>query len=367
MGDIIDVSEYQQQIDWSKVPYDTAIIRVGYRTGSTGKVGVDPYAIRNLNGARAAGKKVGAYFFTQAINEAEAIEEADFAAAHAGRLHLPLYIDTEYANKNHTGRADKLDKATRSRIVQVFCRQVKAHGYKSGVYASESWYKNQIDISPFRAFIDSVWVAKYSTKAPSYPPLYDYWQYTSKATCAGINGYVDLSRSRKMEPEKKKDILIGQASMGETGISNQKAGNQTGQELNIRKYSNHKKGWRAFRHSWPGISDKIAYAVLRAVKNACIGYDQKDRNTIKIVSQKYGYDPGCVKVDCECDCGTLVWVAIAYAGILLPDFTTGNEANVLLNHGFQEIPFDPVTGEGLRVGDILVTKTKGHTCVVVQA
>jgi hypothetical protein len=106
--------------------------------------------------------------------------------------------------------------------------------------------------------------------------------------------------------------------------------------------------------------------MLRAVKNPCIGYDQGDNNTLYVVAQKYGYDPGQVKIDVETDCARLVRVCCAYAGIMLPDFYTGTEPDVLLRAGFREISFDQETGSGLQIGDILVTKTKGHTCIVVQ-
>lgn len=168
--------------------------------------------------------------------------------------------------------------------------------------------------------------------------------------------------------DEPKDILIGQASLGESGkVSGNVPGNQTGGELNFRKYYAHQKGWRAFRVSNAYASSLIAYAMLRAVKNDCIGYDQQKRNELYIASQKYGFDPGLVKVDVSCDCSALVRVCCAHAKIALPDFTTANEAKVLANAGFAEVEFDHTTGAGLQIGDILVTKTKGHTVVVVQA
>ena len=162
-------------------------------------------------------------------------------------------------------------------------------------------------------------------------------------------------------------IMIGQASKGETGIKGQIAGNQTGTELNVKPYYLHKQGWRVFRAADDTSQNRIAYAMLRAVKNRCIGYDQANRNTLLEASQKYSYDPGEVKVDVECDCSSLVRVCCYYAGYRLPDFNTASEPQVLLKAGFKEVQIDQKTGNGLMIGDILVTSNKGHTCVCVQA
>ena len=162
-------------------------------------------------------------------------------------------------------------------------------------------------------------------------------------------------------------ILIAQASMGESGIKGQIAGNQTGKELNIKPYYKHQKGWRVFRSPEAYKAAKIAYAALRAAKNPCIGYDQGNRNTLFEAAQKYGYDPGLVKIDVETDCSALTRVCCYYAGYQLPDFNTASEPKVLLAAGFKEIQINQTNGSGLAVGDILVTNGKGHTCVCVQA
>ena len=167
----------------------------------------------------------------------------------------------------------------------------------------------------------------------------------------------------------KKDILIAQASIGESGIRGQIAGNQTGRELNIRKYYKHKQGWRLFRYPDAVVQNKIAFAALNGVNNDRIGYDQlpSNRNSLFTAAQKYGYDPGAVKVDVETDCSAFVRCCIAYAGHVLPDFSTYSEPDILKKFGFVEMNFDQDTGNGLLIGDILVTKGKGHTCMVVQA
>ena len=368
-ADIIDVSVHQGNIDWPKVPASVICVRVGYRSGQSGEIKADEYAQRNLNGARATGKKVGVYFWSQALTIDEARAEADYACDHAGRLDLPVYIDSEYSSK-HNGRADRLSRDARTVVTVAFCTRIMERGYKAGVYASESWFKSNLDYSKLSEY--SIWVAKYSDKRPAYPPKWDYWQYSSKETLPGIPKVVDVSRryadiQNVVSAAPKKQILIGQASIGETGIRNQVAGNQTGKELNIREYYRHKKDWRAFRAPTEQQGQRICYAMLRAVKNPCIGYDQGDNNSLFVAAQKYGYDPGQVKIDVETDCARLVRVCAAYAGIMLPDFYTGTEPATLLKAGFQEASFNHDTGAGLQIGDILCTPVKGHSCVVVQA
>ena len=363
MTDIIDVSKYQKTINWRQVPYDTAIIRVGYRGGRTGAIEADPYAAANLVNARAAGKRIGIYFFTQAVTIDEAREEADYACDRAGKLDLPVYVDSEYSNKNHTGRADRLSRDARTVCVVAFCTRVMERGFKAGVYASQDWFRHQLDYSKLSSY--SIWVARYSEQVPSYPPKYDLWQYTSQGQCSGITERFDLShpygKTESAKPQKKV-VLIAQASKGETGIRGQIAGNQNGKELNIRDYYEHPKGWRGFRHPEAMVCARIAYAALRAVQNPRIGYDQGDRNSLYIASQKYGFDPGEVKIDVECDCTSLTRVCCAYAGVKLPDYNSATMPAVLIKAGFSEIGLDD-----LRPGDLLCTKTKGHACIVVQS
>ena len=371
MVDIIDVSKYQGLITWSKVTASTAIIRVGYRSGKTGQICLDSMFERNISEARKCGKKVGIYFWSQALTIDEARAEADFCCDHAGKLDLPIYLDSE-GSSDHKGRADRLTKDARTVTVVAFCTRVMERGYKAGVYSGQSWWKTGLDYDKLKAY--SIWVARYSTQKPSYPPRYDYWQYSSSEIMDGITGRVDASVRYGEMPGGKptpKDILIGQASMGETGIKGQIAGNQTGKELNTKKYYKHPKGWRVFRTT-PERAHKIAFAMLNAVNNACIGYDQNlgktdGRYSLYIASQKYGFDPGKVKIDVECDCSSLVRVCCAYAGVMLPDFNTASEPQVLLKAGFKEVQIDQKTGNGLMIGDILVTSNRGHTCVCVQA
>ena len=192
----IDVSKYNGYIDWDKVKasgVDFCIIRCGYRGSSTGAIVEDPYFRTNIAGATAAGIKVGVYFFTQATNSVEAIEEASAAVnlVEGYKLSYPIFIDSEGAGGR--GRADNLDVNTRSDILQTFCETVRNGGYTAGVYASKNWFKNRLDITRLSAD-NVIWLAEYND-AVSYDGTYQMWQYSSNGSVDGIEGRVDMNLS----------------------------------------------------------------------------------------------------------------------------------------------------------------------------
>ena len=167
-------------------------------------------------------------------------------------------------------------------------------------------------------------------------------------------------------------VRVGSARIDERGKAyGGKAGDQTGRELSTQKWYLHKKGWRVFRAKDRAAALKIAADMEAACKNNHIGYDQWQRNTLYKVAEPLGFDCGKVKTDCETDCSALVRVCCAYAGIMgLPsDFRTGNmPANLLATGAFVELKGAKYTDQSayLGRGDILVTRTNGHTVVVLD-
>ena len=158
----IDVSKWQKEIDWDKVKnegVDFAIIRCGYRGSVTGSLVEDPYFEQNIKGARAAGIKVGVYFFTQAVNEVEAVEEASMVISLVRdyELQYPVFIDTEGAGGN--GRADSLNVEERTAVCEAFCATVKNAGLEAGVYASRNWYNNKLTANTLESY--AIWLAEY--------------------------------------------------------------------------------------------------------------------------------------------------------------------------------------------------------------
>lgn len=191
----IDVSKWQGEIDWEKVKDDGVefvIIRCGYRGYTKGTLIEDPMFAQNIKGATDAGLKVGVYFFTQAINEVEAVEEASMVVSliRDYDLQYPIFIDTESAGG--TGRADGLDVESRTKVCDAFCATIQDAGYKSGVYASRNWYYEKVEAEELEDYV--IWLAEYRS-IPLYKGYYHMWQYTSKGKVDGINGNVDMNLS----------------------------------------------------------------------------------------------------------------------------------------------------------------------------
>nr|WP_296439305.1 glycoside hydrolase family 25 protein [uncultured Acetatifactor sp.] len=191
----IDVSKWNGDIDWDRVKnagVEFAIIRAGYRGSTTGGLVEDSCFAANMRGAAASGMPVGVYFFTQAVNEVEAVEEASavLELIREYELEYPVFIDTEGAGGN--GRADNLDPETRTLVCEAFCRTIANAGYTAGVYASRNWYNNNLHTQKLENYC--IWLAEYRS-APLYQGYYHMWQYTSKGAVYGIAGNVDMNIS----------------------------------------------------------------------------------------------------------------------------------------------------------------------------
>ena len=190
----IDVSKWNQEIDWEAVKdagVEFAIIRCGYRGASTGALVIDPRYKENIEGAISAGIPVGVYFFTQALDEIEAVEEASMVIRliEDYDVDYPVFLDSESAGGR--GRADGLDSDERTRAHRAFLQTIEAAGYETGVYASRNWLNDRIDMTQLSDY--RIWLAEYAD-APTYDEhYYHMWQYTSKGTVDGISTNVDLN------------------------------------------------------------------------------------------------------------------------------------------------------------------------------
>ncbi len=188
----IDVSKWNGTIDWQKVKnagVSFAIIRVGYRGSSKGSMIDDSKFKDNIAGAQAAGIKVGVYFFSQAVNEVEAVEEASMVIDRLKgySLSYPVYLDVEKSG----GRGDGIDKDMRTAVCKAFCQTITNAGYRAGVYSNKNWLTEKIDASQLSGY--SIWCAHYADKC-GYTGSYSMWQYTDRGTVDGISGNVDLDR-----------------------------------------------------------------------------------------------------------------------------------------------------------------------------
>lgn len=165
-------------------------------------------------------------------------------------------------------------------------------------------------------------------------------------------------------------IVIGSARMGENGrITGGKAGDQKQKsasrdfsgEVSMQNFYVHKKGWYIIRPKSYAHAIAIGNAMVSACNNINIGYNQTDR--LGVI--KYGIN---TTVKTNADCGTLVRACvIAATGKDPGNFTTANEINALSKTGLFETKIPYSSSVPLYVGDILVTKTKGHTAIVTES
>ena len=194
----VDVSKYQKNVDWAKIKkagVSFVIVRIGYRGyGEAGTLVLDPMFEEHFTNVKNAGLKVGVYFFSQATTEAEAKEEA-FACAYVlnGRkLDYPIFFDTEASGaSNGSGRADGLGMEDRTKCAIAFCEEVKAQGYKPGVYASTLWYRKRVDLNSLKKY--TIWNAHYGVA--SSPIDCALWQGTCTARLPGYKGDMDVNIS----------------------------------------------------------------------------------------------------------------------------------------------------------------------------
>lgn len=191
----VDVSSHQGEIDWEKAAADGvqfAIIRLGYRGYTEGEVSLDEYFLRNMDDAKAAGLDVGVYFFSQALNEEEAVEEAEFVLSWLAEyaLEYPVYFDWE--DIQASARTDTMDMLTLTTCADAFCRTVEAGGYRAGVYFNQRFGYEILNLLSLRDY--RFWLAEYNP-APSFTYDFALWQYSCEGRVDGISTPVDLNIS----------------------------------------------------------------------------------------------------------------------------------------------------------------------------
>lgn len=213
---LIDVSHHQGAIDWAKVLY-RAIVRIGYRGYGAGKLMKDEQYDANLAGAKANNKLLGFYFFSQAVTEDEAREEADFCASLAP-TNYPLFFDAEWSHETHDGRADGLSKTQRTACAKAFCERAAELGFTPGLYTFTSFATTNIDYTGLCATWPG-WLADTRTNYDKTLPRHIH-QY-GQGGVPGITGVVDLNHLVKSMPAADKPanklqvITVGPVSQGD--------------------------------------------------------------------------------------------------------------------------------------------------------
>lgn len=191
----IDVSTYQGEIDWKQVKkagIEFAILRLGFRGyGKEGKLILDDRFEENIKKATKEGIKVGVYFFSQAINSKEAIEEAKYVLKQieGKKINYPICFDLEKI-KFDTARTDNLTKEEITQITLAFCRQIEKAGYLPCIYGNAKFFTTKIELEKVDQY--QKWYADYQEQ-PLYPYDFSIWQYTEKGKIPGIKGKVDIN------------------------------------------------------------------------------------------------------------------------------------------------------------------------------
>ena len=190
----IDVSEHNGEIDWQQVAdagYSFAFIRLGYRGYEGGVLSLDARYHENIEGATAAGLDVGVYFFAQAIDKNEAVEEAAFVLQTLGgrELQLPVVYDPE-AIPFDEARTDDVTGHQFTENTKLFCKAIREAGYQAGYYANLRWEVFMMDMAALEDY--TVWYAGYED-TPKTPYAFSFWQYSDSGIVPGITENTDLN------------------------------------------------------------------------------------------------------------------------------------------------------------------------------
>ncbi len=195
----IDVSKFQEEIDWNKVKnagVEYAFIRLGIRGYTTGEIVLDETFEYNVEHALEENVDVGVYFFSQAVTEEEALEEADFVieTLEPYPINYPVVIDIEDVDSENA-RTNDLTAEERTRLVITFCNRIKEAGYTPMIYGNLKTFMLMLNIEQLEDY--EKWFAFYSTEEFYYPYDFSVWQYSDSGRIDGIGKKVDLNISFK--------------------------------------------------------------------------------------------------------------------------------------------------------------------------
>ena len=188
----IDVSEHQGDIDFEKVKkagVEFVFLRAGWRGAVTGLLNVDKRFEEYYKQASEAGLKIGFYFFSQAVDEREAVEEADFLVSLIKGKHFDLPLAYDYENFPD-GRIEELDRETRTKNAIAFLDRIRMHNYASLLYTNLNWMRVHYDVEQLLDY--DIWFAQYYD-LPQYPHPFLIWQYSEEGQIDGIKEPVDLN------------------------------------------------------------------------------------------------------------------------------------------------------------------------------
>ncbi len=192
----VDLSKYNGSVDFTKLKesgVSFVMLRLGSRGYGTGKITLDEKFVEYAQNAQMAGIQIGAYFYSQAVNETEAVEEANYivGAVSGFGVKYPIAIDIEKVEGDEA-RTDKLTSEERTAVVKSFCDAVKGYGFKPIIYASKEMLVAGLDLEKLTDY--DVWLADHNTPT-DYPYRFSMWQYSKTGHIEGITGDIDLDLS----------------------------------------------------------------------------------------------------------------------------------------------------------------------------
>ena len=189
----VDVSSHQQEIDWELVAangVEFAMIRVGYRGYTEGEIQPDDSFVQNIEGARAAGLDVGVYFFSQALDEQEAIDEANYVLEQIKDYPLSYPVIFDWEDIEADARTDGMDSVQLTKNAIAFCDTIEQAGYRAGVYFNQRFGYEEFDLESLQDYV--FWLAEYND-TPSFSFHFQIWQYCNDGRVDGIKTDVDLN------------------------------------------------------------------------------------------------------------------------------------------------------------------------------
>lgn len=195
---VIDISQFNNVTNWDKVKATKlpVIIRIGYRGSKTGIITYDPRYKEYRKACEDKSIEHSFYFFPCSTTDKEAHEEALFIINEVKKsgINMPIWLDSEVVQRDKSGRSDKLSKEHRTRMLKIICEDLLDVGIPCGIYASRSWFYNNIDMSQIPSdAVKNTWVAEYGVTMTKYTGYFVMWQYSSKESVNGISSVIDMS------------------------------------------------------------------------------------------------------------------------------------------------------------------------------
>lgn len=377
---IADISRYVTVEDWAKVKENCHFLIC---KATQGIRIVNSYLDAFIKGCEANHIPYWLYTYIEYATDGEAQAKylIDKTKNKVGPYFIGYAVDAE-VNSEKSSRVEIRGKLPKESEVRKAIMYIKGLGRKCMFYGND-----YLDlIKEIRDDNCAIWYPRYGKDTgecdPAYPvkkayaPYVDLHQYTSAGTCPGLSAKCDLNRltgkrdlswftTRDTKEEEKTVIKLGSARIDENGkATGGKAGDQTGKEVSEQAFYMHSKGWLCFRAKDVSVANELAKAMRYACANNNIGYDQGNRDIMTML-KKYG-SMDKIKEKTETDCSNLVRGCIYQAaGIDVGSFSTAAEPAVLRKSGlFNEVEIK--SEKDVYNGDIMVTKTKGHTVIVTS-